>query len=334
MTTYIDIVKTRQDGHRDRTYGQLLNLGMENALEYLDEMLKTSVGCWRDVVGFIRFVENTQNIKILDDIAIAQLISMCVRMTNAQLRKDIANNVESLCAKWVPRETKCKTPLTQYYYDELVREMFPNFNNGKGLYRKLLVRMTPKSREYPDLKRLVKCALKATNDIQINEINQMFENKKRQFHKKNMNKYTPILSMAHSMGPGHNNCLHIGIGLALLLSINNKVMTFSCHAQWHIVCSNNFVKNVQYLMNVNKESTNGLNSNLNEVVKLANDAQSDTFLGVDVDQFMVISDMEHDQSDVTIEPFKKFSYWNVSWNGREADYCGDYKVCDKLVECK
>jgi hypothetical protein len=123
----------------------------------------------------------------------------------------------------------------------------------------------------------------------------------------------PVLSLAHSMGPGHNHCLHAGIGLALHaghMASCARILAFSSHAEWHVL-GNDFVSQVQQLLRAARSPTNGLNANLENALAAA--AAADKTLLV-----LVISDMEHD-APVNAE----IMTWNVSRNGRPADMRGD-----------
>ena len=135
-------------------------------------------------------------------------------------------------------------------------------------------------------------------------------------HNQNQVTLIPALSLAHSMGPGHNNCLHAGIGLALLLSPHGRVITFSSHAQWHTMKDpDDFVSNVQSLINTSRSPTNGLNANLGDVLTL----------NPMCDPIVVISDMEHDPTPIN-PTNQSVVFWNVSRNGLPADFHGDYKI--------
>jgi hypothetical protein len=130
----------------------------------------------------------------------------------------------------------------------------------------------------------------------------------------------PVLSLAHSMGPGHNHCLHAGIGLALHaghMSSCDRILTFSSHAEWHVL-GNDFVSQVQQLLRAARSPTNGLNANLGHAVAAAATATATATATADK-TLLVISDMEHDAP--VNNP--KIITWNVSRNGRPAAICGD-----------
>ena len=315
------ILKNRAQGHRDSTYAMLLQLvatdRLSECLDALQQMVH-HVGCWRDVRGFIRhFEEHGEPCKAL------ALVCGCVRITNAQIRLDYFCGTQSWAAKWVPREPKCRRSLLlQWYYDTLADDMFPGAPDAKRRYRKLIVQLTPPQTEPLGLTWLVKRALNlnATNHNnsadeaerqRINGMWQVFKQKHQQHQH-----YQPVLSLAHSMGVGHNNCLRTGIGLALLFSPHGRMITFSSHAQWHQMKDpDDFVSNVQHLFQIACAPTNGLNANLGDVVKLA---PNEPLL-------LVISDMEHDDDDDTgsSHTSNKIVFWNVSHNGRA---CGDCKM--------
>ena len=315
------ILKNRAQGHRDSTYAMLLQLVATNqlpeCLHALEQMVTTPrIGCWRDVRGFIRhFEEHGFHANA------ANIIQGCVRMTNAQLRKDHAAARQSWAAKWVPREPKCRgSPLLQWYYDALATDMFPGEPDAKRRYRKLITWLTPPQTEPIGLVWLVKQALNAnaTNEA-INPMWREFK-RKHQHLQQNDKPFIPALSLTHSMGPGHNNCLHAGIGLALLLSPHGRVITFSSHAQWHALKDpDDFVSNVQYLVKTAHSPTNELNANLGDVMKL----------NPTCEPMVVISDMEHDAIDtinLNSQTSQPIVFWNVSRNGRAADLHGVYKI--------
>jgi len=310
------ILKNRAQGHRDSTYAMLLQLvandRLSECLDALQQMVTTPrIGCWRDVRGFIRrFEEHGEPCKA------AALICGCVRMTNARIRLDCFCGTQSWAAKWVPREPKCRgSLLLQWYYDALADDMFPGAPDAKRRYRKLIVQLTPPQTEAPGLAQLVKRALNlnaATNHSHHrNHLNAMWRVFKQKHQPQQHQPLVPALSLAHSMGAGHNNCLHAGIGLALLLSPHGRMITFSSHAQWHQMKDpDDFVSNAQHLFQTARSPTNGLNANLGDVLKLAPD-----------EPLLVISDMEHDPSDAPIsDHINKIAFWNVSYN------CGDYKI--------
>ena len=342
-TATATILKNRAQGHRDSTYAMLLQLVETNqlpeCLHVLEQMVTTPrIGCWRDVRGFIRHFE--EHGRSHTDTNVSALIQGCVRMTNAQLRKDYAAAPQqSWAAKWVPREPKCRRSLLlQWYYDALATDMFPGEPDAKRRYRKLITWLTPPQAEPVGLAWLVKQALSATtnanattsaqsepNNEANNAINAMWQEFKRKHMQQNpLNQMTliPALSLAHSMGAGHNNCLHAGIGVALLLSPHGRVITFSSHAQWHTMKDpDDFVSNVQSLINTARSPTNGLNANLGDVTKL----------NPLCEPVVVVSDMEHDPIPIEEEstnptPKQSIVFWNVSRNGLPADFHGDYKI--------
>ena len=303
MLDITTVLHHRAFGHRDSTYAMLLQLVAADrapeCLAALQQMVTTPrVGCWRDVRGFIRHFEKHGGGNLIAKHA-AVLIAGCVHMTNACIRTDYCCGSRSWAAKWVPREPKCrKSPLLQWYYDALAAEMFPGAPDAKRRYRKLVTAISaPPSL---GLTQLVKLALSAGAGASANaeEINAAFVQKKAQMRaqmrRQNQKQdWVPVLSLAHSMGPGHNNCLHAGIGLALLLlPPNGRMMTFSSNAQWHqLINPDDFVSNVRYLFEVASAPVNGLNANLEAVHKLATAAEHKLAHG---ESLFVISDMEHD----------------------------------------
>jgi hypothetical protein len=313
------ILNNRAQGHRDSTYAMLLQLvaadRLPECLDALQRMVTTPrVGCWRDVRGFIlHFEEHGEPHKA----ATADIIRGCVRMTNARIRLDCFCAGPSWAAKWVPREPKCRgSLLLQWYYDALADDMFPGAPDAKRRYRKLIVQLTPPPEtEAPGLAQLVKRALNlnATNHSHHhNHLNAMWrvfkqKHQPQQHQPQQHQPLVPALSLAHSMGAGHNNCLHAGIGLALLLSPHGRMITFSSHAQWHQMKDpDDFVSNAQHLFQTARSPTNGLNADLGDVLKLAPN-----------EPLLVISDMEHDPSDAPIsDHINKIAFWNVSCNGR------------------
>jgi hypothetical protein len=227
-------------------------------------------------------------------------------MTNAQIRLDCSRGAHSWAAKWVPREPKCrKSPLLQWYYDALAADMFPGAPDAKRRYRQLVARMSPPSL---GLTQLVKRALTETNATATAAINAAFMQHKRK-PQPSMRGVVPALSLAHSMGPGHNNCLHAGIGVALLvLSYNNsnRMITFSSHAQLHQVADpHDFVSNVRYLAEAARAPVNGLNANLDAALNLARNDEA---------RLVIISDMEHDGNSNSNDNGTRHStlFWNVS----------------------
>jgi len=295
------ILKNRAEGHRDTTYAMLLALQVPDCLRVLHQMVTTPhVGCWRDVRGVILQLGQGQGqAQAWDEPRAAALISGCVRMTNAQIRLDCSRGAHSWAAKWVPREPKCrKSLLLQWYYDALAADMFPGAPDAKRRYRQLVARMSP-----PALgpTQLVRRALTETSASATAAINATFMQHKRP----SMRGVVPALSLAHSMGPGHNNCLHAGIALALLvLSYNNsnRMITFSSHAQLHHVADpHDFVSNVRYLAEAARAPINGLNANLDAALNLARN---------DEVRLVIISDMEHDGNSNSNSSSTLF--WNVS----------------------
>jgi hypothetical protein len=285
------ILKNRAEGHRDTTYAMLLALQVPDCLRALHQMVTTPhVGCWRDVRGVILQLDKDQGQgQAWDEPRAAALISGCVRMTNAQIRLDCLRGAHSWAAKWVPREPKCrKSLLLQWYYDALAADMFPGAPDAKRRYRQLVARMSPPAL---GLTQLVKRALTETSPSATAAINAAFMQRKRKFRRPSVGGVggvVPVLSLAHSMGPGHNNCLHAGIGAALLVLNNNNnncMITFSSHAQLHHVADpHDFVSNVRYLAEAARAPVNGLNANLDAALNLARNDEA----------LLVISDMEHD----------------------------------------
>ena len=127
----------------------------------------------------------------------------------------------------------------------------------------------------------------------------------------------PALSLAHSMGPGHSNCLHAGIGLALhflhLSPWPSRLLTFSSHAEWHDL-SPDFVSQVQQLLCLSRSPINGLNANAMAINAMAINA-----MARDGVILLIISDMEHDEP----SPNPVVMTWNASRNGRPASFHGD-----------
>ena len=300
------ILKNRAQGHRDTTYAMLLALQAPDCLRALHQMVTTPhVGCWRDVRGVILHLEQGQGQgqgqghQAWDEPRASALISGCVRMTNAQIRLDCSRGAHSWAAKWVPREPKCrKSPLLQWYYDALAADMFPGAPDAKRRYRQLVARMSPPAL---GLTQLVKRALTETNATATAAINAAFMQHKRP----SMRGVVPALSLAHSMGPGHNNCLHAGIGVALLVLNNNsnRMITFSSHAQLHHVADpHDFVSNVRYLAEAARAPVNGLNANLDAALNLARNDEA----------LVIISDMEHDGNGNSNSNSSSTLFWNVS----------------------
>ena len=306
------ILNHRAFGHRESTYAMLLQLvaadRLPECLTALQQMVTTPrVGCWRDVRGFIRHFENhSENVCG----AAAALIAGCVRITNATIRQDCFCGIHSWAAKWVPREPKCRrSPLLQWYYDALAADMFPGAPDAKRRYRKLIAALTPPPSL--GLTQLVKRALHANADADAT--NAAFMQHKRNYKHKHNPVAVPVLSLAHSMGSGHNNCLHAGIGVALLLlPPNGRMITFSSHAQWHEMKNpDDFMSNVRYLFEVARAPTNGLNANLDAVHaaehKLA--AQHNPN-----EPLLVISDMELDGDNGDNSNNTEILFWNLCRN--------------------
>jgi hypothetical protein len=299
------ILKNRAQGHRDTTYAMLLALQVPDCLRALHQMVTTPhVGCWRDVRGVILHLDKGQG-QAWDEPRAAALISGCVRMTNAQIRLDCSRGAHSWAAKWVPREPKCrKSLLLQWYYDALAADMFPGAPDAKRRYRQLVAAASPSPREPCDLTRLVKRALTETNPSAAGAINAAFMQHKRKLRRPSVGGVVPVLSLAHSMGPGHNNCLHAGIGLALLV-LNDRMITFSSHAQLHHVADpHDFVSNARYLAEAARAPVNGLNANLDAALNLARNDEA----------LLIISDMEHDGNDNNNSNSNRriTLFWNVS----------------------
>ena len=306
-----DILKNRYQGHRDSTYAMLMQLinQMPVCLHALEQVVER-IGCWRDVRGFIRHFERMQP----NHPASGALIQGCVRMTNAQLRKDWHLIKGSFAAKWVPREPKCrKSPLLQWYYDALAADMFPGVPDAKRRYRQLVSALSPPTTTTPMRPTLAWFVKQAANPnvkdpTVINALWQQHLNRHRG------TTLVPVLSLAHSMGPGHNNCLHAGIGLALHIAALSqtacRILTFSSHAEWYVLEGNDFVSHARHLLLRASSPLNGLNASIISAIS----AISETTLKSD--RIIVISDMEHDDDPSLIT-------WNVSRNGRPATFCGD-----------
>ena len=331
----VAILNNRRQGHRDSTYAMLMQLvathQMPECLHALEQMIVVKrIGCWRDVRGFIRHFEQHGDTND-GDCAIA-LIQGCVRMTNSQLRTNCMN--ASLAAKWVPREPKCRgSPLLQWYYDALAADMFPGAPDAKRRYRKLVSALSPPTTTTPaspTLAWFVKQAL-ATNDA--GKINALWQQHLARHMATRMPTRmptripTPVLSLAHSMGPAHNNCLHTGIGLALhLLHLSQspaqspayRVLTFSSHAEWHTLENDDFVSQAQQLFRAACSPLNGLNASTTSVLG----ASAALSAALSAAPLLIISDMEHDEPE-SINFNSQIMTWNVSRNGRPASICGD-----------
>ena len=319
------ILHNRHQGHRDSTYAMLMQLVATNQMPECLHALEQLA--WRDVRGFIRHFE--RNALNHYHQASAALIQGCVRITNAQLRKDCCANANnrgwSLAAKWVPREPKCRgSPTMMWYYDALAADMFPGAPDAKRRYRKLVSALSPPTTTTPmrpTLAWFVKQAL-ATNDAGKLKINALWQ--QHLARHKATPPLLPVLSLAHSMGPGHNNCLHAGIGLALHLlhlsaqssqspaqSPAYRILTFSSHAEWHTL-EGDFVSQAQHLFRAACSPLNGLNASITSALS----ATSATVKPL----LIIISDMEHDEP---INFNVQIMTWNVSRNGRPATICGD-----------
>jgi hypothetical protein len=334
----LDLASQRAQGHRDSTYAMLLQHPMPECVRALEQLVTTPrIGCWRDVRGFICYYEAHGD--PTDAESAVALIAGCVRMTNAQLRLDSQRGgTKSWAAKWVPREPKCRTsPLLRWYYDALAGDMFPGAPDAQRRYRKLISELTPPQTEPLGLKHLVKRALKATH-LNAAHLNAAFKQLKqlKVRHMLPVPVPVPVLSLAHSMGTGHNNCLHAGIGLALLLlPANGRMITFSSHAQWHEMQDpDDFVFNAQHLFAAARAPVNGLNANLESALNLLNGPGLEP--GLEPGPALVISDMEHD-SPATSNPSNpsnpinpKPLFWNVSYNGRAADFYGDHNLLHQI----
>ena len=329
------ILHNRHQGHRDSTYAMLMQLvatnQMPECLHALEQM------AWRDVSGFIRYFE--RNALNHYHHASAALIPGCVRITNAQLRKDCCANANnrgwSLAAKWVPREPKCRgSPTMMWYYDALAADMFPGAPDAKRRYRKLISSLSPPQTSVPAVPSLawfVKQAERvaaldpATSATEAQEINALWQRRCKHWNNwNNWNNLTgdlvPVLSLAHSMGPGHNNCLHAGIGLALhLSSFGRRIITFSSQAEVHVLEGDDFVSQAQHLLRAARSPLNGLNANLVSAASAASAAKSAATTAAR--HIIIIGDMEHDDDDPSL--LQTFMTWNVSRNGRPATFCGE-----------
>ena len=292
----------------DSAYAMLLQLvaadQMPECLAALEQM------AWRDVRGFIQHFER-HLLQSAQQAHAAALIQGCVRMTNAQIRQDRCQMQPSWAAKWVPREPKCRgSPLLQWYYDALAADMFPGAPDAKRRYRQLISALSPPQTMHPaspTLAWFVRQAERAQTDEEVQAVNALW----RQRRFASAPPWIPALSLAQSMGPGHNNCLHAGIGLALHLHHLHHLhhlLTFSAHAEWHALEGDDFVLHAQQLLRAARSPTNGLNANAAAAVAAVAANQP----------LLIISDMEHD------EPIHAANMtWNVSRNGRPASFCGD-----------
>ena len=324
------ILHNRHQGHRDSTYAMLMQLVATNQMPECLHALEQLA--WRDVRGFIRHFE--RNALNHCHHASAALIQGCVRITNAQLRKDCCANANnrgwSLAAKWVPREPKCRgSPTMMWYYDALAADMFPGAPDAKRRYRKLISSLSPPQwlsppqPAVPSVAWFVKQAERGMSEggmsgPEAQEINALWQ--RRCKHWNNWNNLTgdlvPVLSLAHSMGPGHNNCLRAGIGLALYLSWSGRrrrIITFSSQAEVHALEGDDFVSQAQHLLRAARSPLNGLNANLASAATVISAAW----------RIIVIGDMEHDDDDPSLLQAFACVTWNVSRNGRPATFCGD-----------
>jgi len=318
------ITQRRLAGERDGTYAMLMQLVATNqtpeCLRALENMVVNPIGCWRDVRGFIRHYEEHGD---PGDAETAMAIMQgCVRMTNAQLRKDHAACRQSWAAKWVPREPKCRaSPLLRWYYDALAADMFPGVPDANRRFRKLVSALSPSSSEsMPGLVELVRQAERARTSAESDAANARWQRHLARC-KPNETIVVPALSLAHSMGAGHNHCLHAGIGLALhFLQLSpdpSRILTFSSHAEWHDLAGcPDFVSQVRLLLGLARSPTNGLNANVNAAIN----AVAPPFR----DSLLIISDMEHDSSNHDSRNHQSIAMtWNASRNGRPASFHGD-----------
>ena len=334
MTKMESIMRSRLSGERDGTYAMLMQLvaakQTPECLRALEHMVVKPIGCWRDVRGFIRHYE--QHGDPGDAESAMAIMEGCVRMTNAQLRKDRAAGRPSWAAKWVPREPKCRaSPLLRWYYDALAADMFPGVPDANRRFRKLVSALSPTStdtrnsnRTIPGLVHMVRQAERARTSAETETVNALWQkhlvrcNPTPTQHQAII---VPALSLAHSMGPGHSNCLHAGIGLALhflhLSPWPSRLLTFSSHAEWHDL-SPDFVSQVQQLLGLSRSPINGLNANA--MALKAATATVINAMAPDGVILLIISDMEHDDPS---SPAQGVMTWNASRNGRPASFHGD-----------
>ena len=326
-----EILKNRHQGHRDSTYAMLVQLVATNqvpeCLAALEQMVR--IGCWRDVRGFIRQFESHGCVLA----HAGAVIAGCVRMTNAQIRKDRAAQHQSLAAKWVPREPKCRgAPLLKWYYDALAADMFPGVPDANRRYRKLISALSPPQTKHPVSPApawFVRQAERAQTDEEVQAVNALWRQHLARCAPCHHGQLIPALSLAHSMGPGHNNCLHAGIGLALQLLGPGPVqgvqqlLTFSSRAEWHAL-GNDFVSQVHQLLLAARRATNGLNANATAASATAASATaaSATAASAGAKTLLIIGDMEHDEPTIAANGIRIVT-WNVSRNGRPASFCGD-----------
>jgi hypothetical protein len=334
------IMRSRLSGERDGTYAMLMQLvaakQTPECLRALENMVVNPIGCWRDVRGFIRHYE--QHGDPGDAESAIAIMEGCVRMTNAQLRKDRAAGRQSWAAKWVPREPKCRaSPLLRWYYDALAADMFPGAPDANRRFRKLVSALSPSTTDtsnsnhtIPGLVHMVRQAARARTSAQSDAVNALWKRHLARCNPKPTQAIVvPALSLAHSMGPGHSNCLHAGIGLALhfmhLSPWPSHLLTFSSHAEWHAL-SPDFVSQVQQLMLCSARSPiNGLNANAMATNAMTNAMAPDGVI------LLIISDMEHDEPsnnptpnpNPNPNPGVMTMTWNASRNGRPASFHGD-----------
>lgn len=318
------IMKSRLTGEREGTYAMLMQLveakQIPECLNALKDMVVGRVGCWRDVRGFIRHFEEHGDPN--DGETAVAIIEGCVRMTNEQLRKDRDAGRQSWAAKWVPREPKCRaSPLLRWYYDTLSADMFPGVPDANRRFRKLITALSPSTDTLPGLILLVRQAERAQTSDQVERVNGLWQ-KHLARCKPLSTTVVPALSLSHSMGPGHNNCLHAGIGLALHffhLSSLSQILTFSSHAEWQdFAACPDFVSQVQQLLRAARSPTNSLNSNVRAIMNAVPSSTAGIIL-------LIISDMEHDDPNADPNPNTKpiWMTWNVSRNRRPASFHGD-----------
>jgi hypothetical protein len=321
------IMESRLSGERDGTYAMLMQLvASKQVPECLNALEKMVSRSWRDVRGFIRYFEENGDTSDADT-AIA-VIQGCVRMTTEQLRKDHAACRQSWAAKWVPREPKCRaSPLLRWYYDALAEDMFPGEPDAKRRFRKLITALSPTTETIPGLVHMVRQAERATTSEQVQRVNALWQRHLNRFKRATTatTLVVPALSLAHSMGPGHNNCLHAGIGMALhflhLSSCTSHILTFSSHAEWRELASApDFVSQVQQLMCAARSPINGLNANVNAIINAP--IVMPPHMPISKVILLIISDMEHDD-DNNSNTSPCVMTWNVSRNGRAASFHGD-----------
>jgi hypothetical protein len=344
------IMRSRLSGERDGTYAMLMQLvaakQTPECLRALENMVVNPIGCWRDVRGFIRHYE--QHGDPGDAESAMAIMEGCVRMTNAQLRKDRAAGRPSWAAKWVPREPKCRaSPLLRWYYDALAADMFPGAPDANRRFRKLVSALSPSAETsnsnstIPGLVHMVRQAERARTSEQTDAVNALWQKHlaRRCKPKPNQAIVVPALSLAHSMGPGHSNCLHAGIGLALhfmhLSPWPSHLLTFSSHAQWHdLTACPDFVSQVQQLLCSARSPNNGLNANAMATNAMATNAMATNAMAtnamatnamVPAGVLLIISDMEHDDpsNNPSPNPGVMTMTWNASRNGRPASFHGD-----------